>query len=210
VRKYLQERYQKDFESRMKERAGQEQKELCQEFVEELQHTVSLDNFCSLLKSGMTRGMVHMDIHNMASLGFSVFHDAILNKAQDVTLRAEKLLVWYSGRDLKGEPVWNGGNILRTPRNPVKYLLLEIGAAETWKMLEDRMVNRAIHTYRDSQVPNRHGHLDVLPSYWALGFETLKIYFQSVDNEEQEQYVKKHQSCCGVSSYVSNLQAAQL
>jgi hypothetical protein len=210
IRKYVVDRYQKDYEARLKDFAGQEQKELCQELVNELQQSKSVESFCRTLQHGITKGMCHLSITNMASVGFTLFHDVILDKTQDVTLRAEKLIVWYTGRDPKGEPVWNGGNVLRCPRAPLKDLLMEIGAWEEWTLLEDRLMNRSVHVYRVTQLPNRHGHWDDLQSYWALGFDTLQQYFESTDDGEREAYTQRHAACCGVSAYLSEHHAANI
>eukprot|EP00475_Leptophrys_vorax_P014290 TRINITY_DN20684_c0_g2_i1.p1 TRINITY_DN20684_c0_g2~~TRINITY_DN20684_c0_g2_i1.p1 ORF type:complete len:549 (+),score=141.91 TRINITY_DN20684_c0_g2_i1:23-1648(+) len=210
IQKYLFDRYQKDYELRMKDLIGQEQKEICGELVDLLQNVESIEVFCDLLRNGITRGAVHMNIASMASLGFTVFHNILLDKSQVVPLRGEKLMVWVSGRNLNGESVWNGGNVLRVPKLPIKHFMLEIGEADGWAALNDRLVNRSVHTYRNPPLPNRHGHWDQLPSYWAIGFATLRQYFEVASEEEREAYKASHVSCCGLNNYLSELQAAQL
>ena len=55
--------------------------------------------------------------------------------------------------------------------------------------------DKFLYVYRDIQ--NRHGHSNVKPSYWALGYSTIKQMKESVTEEEYNNYVTLHNNCCG-------------
>ena len=55
-----------------------------------------------------------------------------------------------------------------------------------------------VHIYRD--LPNRQGHSNEKPSYWACGFDTLSAYFKASDESQIQQYKTLHYNCCGVNN----------
>lgn len=52
------------------------------------------------------------------------------------------------------------------------------------------------YIYRN--LPNRHGHSNEKPSFWALGFSSIEEMFKIVSNEKVENYKKIHTNCCGL------------
>jgi hypothetical protein len=58
-----------------------------------------------------------------------------------------------------------------------------------FKLLKD-------HVYRE--FPNKNGHGNDKPSYWAMGYYSLGDYRASVTKKAFLKYCKDHFNCCGV------------
>jgi hypothetical protein len=120
----------------------------------------------------------------------------------NVTDRFEKLSVLILGIDPRSpnkDPVWNNGNVLLgTGFSPFIKIFTEAGKVAEWDALLQEYRSRGLHIYRDA--PNRHGHSNVRPSYWAMGFQTIEMMISVVSKEEWEEYKKAHVKCCGLKS----------
>ena len=44
---------------------------------------------------------------------------------------------------------------------------------------------------------NRHSHSDEKPSFFALGFKSMKLFKQKVTEDEWRSYLGRHRQCCG-------------
>jgi len=133
-------------------------------------------------------------------------HSALLDQAQIVVKRAEKLYVFYTGEDIHEKPVWNGGNLYRTDTNPVRQLLSSMNEEATWDKIQGRYQSKGSHVYRDNErQSNRHGHSNNLPSYFAFGHNALAEYVNIVSSETWEAYKENHKNCCGVYGAISDL-----
>lgn len=121
----------------------------------------------------------------------------------------EKLSVLITGRliDGDGEAVWANGNVV--PRQEfivkVKPALEAVGnafpsqAAPLARLIELYEQHAgASHVYRASGKPNRCGHSNIKPSFWAMGFQSLEAFRAAVPQETWEAYVRVHVKCCGL------------
>merc|ERR1712080_103989 len=84
------------------------------------------------------------------------------NKTVDLEKKATLLLV---GRE--GEVVWNNGAVNRRDKGILLPLLKKILSKEKFAMIEEHVNLNSWHRYRD-QPPNRQGHSNDLPSFWAI------------------------------------------
>ena len=72
-----------------------------------------------------------------------------------------------------------------------------------FKKLKNILLKLEKLIYRE--LPNRQGHSNEKPSYFAFGFGTLSSYFKECNKEKIEQYKKIHYNCCGVNNEESKI-----
>ena len=141
---------------------------------------------------------------------------ALLDLTTPVPRRAEAIELFVMARDSQGEPVWNGGNVLFVAdMEPFRLAFLAQAhasnaaatiaeAGQKWSALYDAYLLCKRHTYRAD--PNRHGHSNDKPSYWALGYAVLEDMVAALSAEEWEAYKRLHSDCCGVPALGELLQ----
>lgn len=194
VKKVFQEEFQKDKNKKIK----CEIEILKNELVKQLLDSSSQNDFIQLLNKGIKKGNVSISIINRDSIGYNDLMNSLLDEnIKDIKYRAEKLFILTTGRDNK-DVVWNEGNILRDldKINKVKSFLSE----KLLKKFEEMKIN-SIYKYRGgSDMCNRHGHSNDLPSYWAYGYQS--VYEMSLHENESfmDDYYKNHIGCCGLGS----------
>ena len=194
VKKIFSEEFQKDKNKKIKS----EIEILKNEIVKQLTNTTTTNDFLKLLNDGIKKSNVEIKIINPDSIGYNDLMKSLLDEnIKDIPLRAEKLFILMTGRD-NSNVVWNGGNIIRD--------FEKIKKAKTF--LSEDLLNKfeeikksAIHIYRGgSDMCNRHGHSNDLPSYWAYGYQS--VYEMSLNECKtfMEDYYKNHIGCCGLTS----------
>merc|ERR1712154_310627 len=124
---------------------------------------------------------------------------------ENVVDRIPKLSIIYSGRLSDGTPAFNNGNLYRTDWKPLKTLLLSMDETATWEHLSKDRSTRG-YVYRDA--PNRHGHSNNLPSYFAFGHNSLEEYHSIASQEAWTRYIDEHRECCGVTDFLATIGAA--
>lgn len=211
IKQYVQSRYEANYNDRLKQQLGQEQRILRDELIDQLIRSESLEQFISLLEAGRERGPISVVINRDSCDGFAKLHDALMDLSLNVPKRAAKLYVIYSGTcPVSNDPVFNGGNLYRTNWEPLKALLLSGNNGDVWSRLQKELETRG-HCYRGgSDQCNRHGHSNDLPSYYAFGCLSLESFREMVDNNAWEKYTIEHASCCGVSEYLAKIRVAAL
>ena len=194
VKKVFSEEFQKDKNKKIKS----EIEILKNEIVKQLTNTTTTNDFVKLLNEGIKKSNVEIKIINPDSIGYNDLMNSLLDEnIKDIPLRGEKLFILMTGRD-NSNVVWNGGNIIRD--------FEKIKKAKTF--LSENLLNKfeeikksAIHIYRGgSDMCNRHGHSNDLPSYWAYGYQS--VYEMSLNECKtfMEDYYKNHIGCCGLAS----------
>jgi len=199
---FIEKQYAADYDHRLKVLAGQEQRTMQEEHRAALLSTTSADDFNNLLKAGVTRGPVRFKIANCNSPGASELLPALLDASLSVPVRGQKLWTWLSGTDRYGETVWNGGNMLRTPLGPLREALTALGKDTLLKALEKAYKARRSHVYRGgAENPNRQGHSNDKPSYFAFGHLSLEAFARTLDAAGWAEYEREHCKCCGIARY---------
>ena len=133
-------------------------------------------------------------------MGYIELKDSLLNMNNDVKYRLDKLRILLLGQDKNGTTIWNNGNVLRINIDQFEDIFKKMNADEMWKDIKEDHDKRSVYRYRESGIPNRHGHSNALPSYWAYGYQTIEAFMANISKEEWNDYYAKHKAngCCGL------------
>ena len=151
-----------------------------------------LSEFNILLKEGITKGYLTHKISTDSTKGYIDLKTKILDEKIEVPLRYEKLKAILSGKDEKGQDLWNNGNAIRTHRKDYQ-IFIQKNKPEIWEEISKMSLE---HKYR--QKMNRQGHSNSKKSYWALGYDTLGDFYELSKENEVNEYKKIHNNCCGL------------
>jgi hypothetical protein len=200
---YILQRYSEDYDLRLKQMGGEEKKLLCDELIEKLCATDSMEVFNHTFSNGLKRGDISFKISNFNSQGCLELHEALMDTEVAVAKRAQKLRVFYTGEDADQNIVWNGGNVYRNATKPLQELLTATGEEAIWLQIQELYRSKKSHVYREGAGGcNRHGHCNELPSYFAFGHDMLISFIGSVTAEAWKEYQKDHRCCCGVAAAI--------
>lgn len=196
VKDYVIKKYSNDYNSRYALKKKKEKFILSKKLVDKLVKCSSMDEYINLFKNGYTYKGFNYTISNESNLGFSDLKNSLEDLNINVPNRAKKLFILYCGKDENKNIVWNNGNVLRIKIVEKKDLFTQIDGIEQFEALLEIFKN-SFHIYRD--LPNRHGHSNDKPSYWAMGYQTLEEMIKVISDEEWQEYKKIHHNCCGVN-----------
>lgn len=123
-------------------------------------------------------------IPNRTESTYNALFDRLMNSDEISPKRLEKLFVLYLGRNTKEEKVWCNGNPIRDKVTLDKFetLCQKIGDLSLIDQF-NTIRNNCKHVYRDSDVPNRHGHCNSFPSWWARGYDSLQAFYKAEPEE---------------------------
>jgi hypothetical protein len=158
------------------------------------------EEFIKLFKEGITRGNCSAIITDSSKIGYIPLKESLLDLTKEVPIRAEKLCILLLGTDSKDNIVWNNGNAIRVDLTAFEICFAEMGKEHWFEGIKEIYKKKKLHVYRD--LPNRHGHDNDKPSYWAFGYAELKNLYETVSEEEWKQYCSIHNDCCGVKTFV--------
>ena len=167
---------------------------ITKELNDKLISSKELSEFNDLMRNGITKGYLTHKILNDSSKGYINLKEKLLDEKIDIPLRYEKLKAILSGKDEKGEDLWNNGNALRSHKKDYQ-LFIKKNNPNLWE--EICQLNKE-HKYREKI--NRQGHSNSKKSYWAKGFETLQDFYEISKKDEVDEYKKNHTNCCGLSA----------
>ncbi|KAJ3201220.1 hypothetical protein HDU82_008279 [Entophlyctis luteolus] len=202
LKEYVRARHAERYAQDMRAKRAAEADELTADLVAQLTSTRDLHVFCSALQDGVARGDTRVRITNTSSDGFPALLENVLSGR--AVLAPQKAWVLLLGRKPpgKGDPhvegaeVWNNGNVLMfADLARFEECFVSSGAAKKWETAMKFYKERRRHVYRE--FPNRHGHDNSNPSYWALGFATLEEMRAAVSVQDFAKYQLEHQDCCG-------------
>ena len=162
------------------------------ELVNKIISSKEISEFNLLMKNGITKGYLTHKISNDSSKGYIDLKKQLLDGEVDVPLRYEKLKSILSGKDEKGEDLWNNGNALRTHRKDYQKFIQK-NKPEIW---EEICKYNLEHKYREKI--NRQGHSNSKKSYWAIGYDTLQDFYELSKEKDVNEYKKIHNNCCGL------------
>ena len=144
------------------------------------------------MKDGITKGYLTHKLSNESSKGYIDLKKKLLDDKIDIPLRYEKLKSILSGKNEKGEILWNNGNAIRTKRKDYQ-IFIQKNKPEIWEEISKSNLE---HKYREKI--NRQGHSNSKKSYWAKGFDTLQDFYELSKKNDIEEYKKVHTNCCGL------------
>eukprot|EP00768_Dysnectes_brevis_P001637 gnl/Dysnectes_brevis/1443_a1634_1915.p1 GENE.gnl/Dysnectes_brevis/1443_a1634_1915~~gnl/Dysnectes_brevis/1443_a1634_1915.p1 ORF type:complete len:1033 (-),score=454.95 gnl/Dysnectes_brevis/1443_a1634_1915:66-3164(-) len=190
--------YEADYASRRAAQLAKARVSLERKLVDKMLDAVTIKKFLKLFVKGYTRGALTARIVSASDAPALKLTAALLSGGDRETPRpksGKKLFVMVTGcwldEDHQLYPVYNGGNSQRIPVSKVVDLI----PPSLHTLLKERL--GAQHQYRE--LPNRHGHSNEKPSFWALGYLTITQYLDAVDLETARQYIAEHSHCCGIN-----------
>ena len=162
------------------------------ELIDRIISSKEISEFNVLMKDGITKGYLTHKISNDSSKGYIDLKHKLLDEKLDVPLRYEKLKSILSGKNEKGEDLWNNGNAIRTHRKDYQVFIKK-NKPEFW----DEICKISLeHKYREKM--NRQGHSNSKKSYWAIGYDTLQAFYELSKENDIKAYKEKHNNCCGL------------
>ena len=194
IKNYVKGQYANDFSFRTQLRNKEQIEILKNELVEKLIKAENMDEFKNLFINGVTRGIFNHKISEPSSKGVVDLKSKLLSD-EEFPLKIEKIKVFMTGC-LNEEKIWNKGEAYRPCFPEFKEYFNKIGKKEIYDEIIKN--SKCLHIYRE--LPNRQGHSNEKPSYWAFGYDTLSGYFQVLDESGIEQYKTVHHDCCGVNN----------
>ena len=162
------------------------------ELIDKIINSKEITEFNNLMKNGITKGYLTHKISNDSSKGYIELKKKLLDGAIDLPLRYEKLKGILSGKDEKGEDLWNKGNAIRTHRKDYQIFIQKNNP----KLWEEICKINLEHKYREKT--NRQGHSNSKKSYWAFGYDTLQDFYEVSNKDDVEKYKSIHNNCCGL------------
>jgi hypothetical protein len=197
IRKYTVDYYQKSYNHNLRQKTRDEYEVTLQKMNEKICEC-DINSFIDIMANGFKYKNRSSQIVNTSSQGFNEFAVCLQNIDIDIYCRFQKLWVFILGKDLNGNNVWNGGNAIRTKLTQYQNIFEHFDKEDLWKILYQKYANSITHIYRgDIKFANRHGHHNEKPSYWALGFKTVKDMETKISKDEYETYAVCHCECCG-------------
>ena len=193
VRNLVRDLYKKNFEERLKNQNKKEMEILENNLIDMLIKTKDLEEFSNLIKFGVQQGNKTYKIENVSSSGFTKLKNRLINPLEEVPEVLKKIAILVTGH-YKEKKVFNNGNCLRDI-SYFKNIICKIDK-NYWEKLLAYVKSKFRHIYRD--LPNRQGHSNEKPSYWALGFLSIEEMFKFITPEKAEKYKKIHTNCCGL------------
>ena len=194
IKNYVKGQYANDFAFRTQQMNKQRIEILKNELVDKMVKAETLDEYKDLFINGITRGIFTHKISDPSSKGVLDLKNKLLSD-EEFPIKIKKIVVFMSGH-IKDEKVWNKGEAYRPCFPECKEYFNRIGKGELYMEIIKKC--HCVHIYRD--LPNRQGHSNEKPSYWACGFDTLSAYFKASDESQIQQYKTLHYNCCGVNS----------
>ena len=165
---------------------------IANELVDNIVSCKDLSVFNNLMKNGITKGYLNYKISNDSSKGYIKLKKKILDEKIDIPLRFEKIQSILTGKDEKGEELWNNGNAIRVHRK-YYHIFCQKNKPEFWEEICKINIE---HKYREKI--NRQGHSNIKKSYWAFGYDTLQEFYELSEENDIKEYKNLHVNCCGL------------
>ena len=162
------------------------------ELINSIISSKDISEFNNYMKNGITKGYLTHKISNDSSKGYIDLKKKILDEKIDIPLRYEIITAILSGKNEKGEDLWNNGNPLRVHRKDYQTFIKK-NKPEIWEKISNINLE---HKYREKM--NRQGHSNSKKSYWAIGFETLQEFYENSKTNDVTKYKEIHNNCCGL------------
>ena len=193
LKNYIKWQYSSDYSARNQQRIKEQIDILKNELVDKMIKSQTLEEYKNLFINGITKGIFTHKISDPTSKGLVDLKNKLLSN-EKFPLKTKKIAIFMSGR-IKQEKVWNNGEPYRPCFIEFEEYFKNIGKTELFEEIAKNC--KCVHIYRE--LPNRQGHHNDKPSYWAAGFDTISGYFKALKKEQIEEYKKLHHNCCGIN-----------
>jgi hypothetical protein len=215
VRDYVRGEFKALYESELKKKRAQENDALVRELVTQILEAPTCEAVLVLFRDGLKRGDTHVRLFNTSSDAFEPLKQGLLAGGQQAAdkseARAYALELLLLGCDTKAAVdadgkypvVWNNGNVLLgADMKAFAAAFRNVGqiAYSRFEDIKADYVKRNQYVYRDSGKPNRQGHSNDKPSFWALSggrWRCLADMHKEVSATTYAAYLAKHKGCCG-------------
>ena len=193
VKNYVSRQYSIEYALKTQKRNKEQIEIMKNELVDKMIKSENIDEFKSLFTNGIEKGIFKHKIYDPSSKGVADLKNKLLTEP-NIPLLYDKIKIFMSGTYNK-EMIWNKGEAYRDCFPDFKEFLSQKGKIDLYN--EIAKTCHMLHIYRE--LPNRQGHSNDKPSYWASGYGSLSAYFKALDKNEIISYKKIHYNCCGVN-----------
>ena len=195
VKDYVKKLYRENYEERLNIQKKTENEILENELIDKMEKADSMEEYVKLVKEGIKRGIRICKLDGISNSVFIKLKKSFIENGEDIPLINKKIAVIITGY-YKEEKVFNNGNIYRGFED-FKDIICQTDE-EYWNKLYKYIMKKRRHYYRE--MPNRQGHSNDKPSYWALGYKTIEEMFNTISKVEVDEYKKIHSQCCGLGN----------
>jgi len=187
--------YAERYKDALKIKRTEEEAERCKNLIKALVATATIEEFVTMLSNDSVTpdSAAPVSIRDRSAPGYPKLVEALMASPEaEVPERLMKLWVLILGRNANGEAVWSSGNVFRGDYKPFAELFIASGVdgKALWEKLLDIKKSFGTHVYRASGIPNRTGHSNEFPSWWARGY-TSPDQFKALDPVGFADYVKE-------------------
>ncbi|CAG9800237.1 unnamed protein product [Chironomus riparius] len=204
VKKYVRDQFEKLYDYELKAKRRIEETEMARIIVEMIISETDYQAMIDVWKNGMERNGITYKIATQSSNGFRLLCRKLIDTKLSIPLRSEIIKVLFLGVDWNNEIVYNKGKIcdIKNVKKFKKRFMLT-SSLDEWNEIEDMIKKRPVHVYREKE--NRCGHGNSKPSYWALGYNEVYDYLNTLDNLNLCVYYDAHRSCCNAQDVYYHL-----
>lgn len=205
IKKYVTNQYKSKYDSERVKRRKLENSTLLNLFLHEISTCTDRKELIRLFLEGVKKGAKTFTYKGFGCLGYIELKQLVLDTSKPIPLRKDLLKMFLLACDTENycRPLFNGGKTAAVQNiDDFRNVFVDFcgGSEEDWDLIFAEYKIRSIHSYRNGK-PNRHGHHNGKPSYWALGYCTLAAYATNHSRDEFEEYCRIHYNCCGVNHY---------
>ena len=193
IKAYLKRQYSAEYALNTQKRNKEQIEILKNELIKKMIETDNIEIYKSLFINGLEKGIFKHKISDPSSKGVSDLKNKLLTE-KNIPLHYDKIKIFMTGSYDK-EIIWNKGEPYRECFDDFKEYFTKIGKIDDYNIIAK--ASHMFHIYRD--LPNRQGHSNDKPSYWACGYNTLSEYFKVIEDCEIKKYKKIHFNCCGIN-----------
>lgn len=197
IRQYIRRQFESLYLSDLAAKQKQEQEIMGEVLVDTILSSITYDDLVTAWRHGVERNEVTYKIKNSSSTGFNSLCSKLSDSSVEVPLRKSVFKILLLGVDEEFQPVWNNGGVCFLPdMKQFRNEFLMFFSESDWNEIMREYKARQRHIYREKT--NRHGHGNGKPSFWAMGYKSIKEFQDSVTKNEFEKYCEEHLTCCGV------------
>ena len=193
ITNFITRQYKEYYGNQLVAKKNEEKKLMINKLVNAMCNCTTLKEYKKLFKYGLEYEGTTFKILNINSLGFSELLKQIF-ESPNTNGQGYKLSILFLGT-YEDKIIWNGGNSLRVVLSNYKEMFKNLNLLDTYKYIKSHMRSSLKHIYRS--LPNRQGHSNDFPSFYAFGYLSMEAMKANVTKEFWDNYNREHHNCCG-------------
>ena len=203
IKNYVKSQYRNRYDFDRVQRCKLENLELVKMFLNDVSICTDRQELIKIFFNGVKISEKTYIYKGFGNLGFIELKNLILNTENCFPLRKEAIKIFLLACDFDDGcvPLFNDGKTAAIGDIDLfQKVFIETcgGTLEEWDAILVEYKIRCIHAYREGKA-NRHGHHNMKPSFWALGYMTLAAFAKDHNQDEFMEYCRIHHDCCGVN-----------